>query len=326
MAVTNFFDAVVGTLNLTVGKVVVAKTARSKLSYLRSLSFLKKIADMCIIDDNQACYDQLKEVYKPNMEELSSHPVHLLSQDYNLMPSALIPYCAFGIEMKNLGAKINNFSRPLCTAFSPALLEGELCYELDIDKIGGQVSRGLYGGLVLLLDVTLDRSIGVGKNKDFTVNLPITQSRQYSTQLEIEKRSTSETLTMEPTFYVHTIQPFSFVPNNLDFNQYIMTSIKHMVGSDNFLALPDDKKHCSTTSSERCKQERFLEDLDKICGCIPFGNTLIEDKISNKVKHFFFFCSSAYFLSGVLQSSRSGVLQRADHQLQLPAHMHWAVC
>ena len=130
-AVKNFFSAVVGTLKLTVGKVVVAKTARSKLSYSSSLPFLKNIADMCIIDDNQACYDHLKEVYQPDMEELSSHPVHLLSKDYNLMPSALIPYCAFGIEMKNLGSKINNFSQPICTAFGPVLLDGELCYELD---------------------------------------------------------------------------------------------------------------------------------------------------------------------------------------------------
>ena len=128
------------------------------------------------------------------------------------------------------------------------------------------------------------------------------------------------------TFYFHTIQPFSFVPTNLNFKQYTMTSIKHMVGSDNFLALPNDKKHCSTTTSELCKQERFLEDIHSICGCIPFGNTLIGDKRTIKVRIVFFFFSPASLLSGVLQSRRSGLLPRADNQLQLPAHLHWAVC
>ena len=50
-----------------------------------------------------------------------------------------------------------------------------------------------------------------------------------------------------------------------------MTSLKYMAGTNNFLDLIDEKKQCGVKTYEQCKQDHFLEVLDRTCGCVPFG-------------------------------------------------------
>ena len=40
------------------------------------------------------------------LQKLSNHPVHILDDEGNLSPTALIPFCEFGGNMSAMGIKI----------------------------------------------------------------------------------------------------------------------------------------------------------------------------------------------------------------------------
>ena len=40
---------------------------------------------------------------------MSNHPVHIIDEDEELSPTALIPFCTFGGNMSVMGAKIDQF-------------------------------------------------------------------------------------------------------------------------------------------------------------------------------------------------------------------------
>ena len=87
-----------------------------------------------------------------------NHPVHIIDDDGNLMPSAFIPFCFLGTNMSSLGTKIDKFSQPVCTKFMPVMLEGQLCYQLDLQK-QGHFMKGEENGLTFLLDYNEDKSL-----------------------------------------------------------------------------------------------------------------------------------------------------------------------
>ena len=53
-----------------------------------------------------------------------------------------------------MGEKIEQFELPVCTIFRPNVIEGQLCYQVDIDKVTDQVDVDKISeyGLILLLD------------------------------------------------------------------------------------------------------------------------------------------------------------------------------
>ena len=50
---------------------------------------------------------------------------------------------------------------------------------------------------------------------------------------------------------------------------FILTSVKQMTGTENFLAWPEAKRGCALEKYERCQMKSFLEESMK-CGCSPF--------------------------------------------------------
>ena len=52
---------------------------------------------------------------------------------------------------------------------------------------------------------------------------------------------------------------------------YVMTSLKMMAGTEEFLAMPDNKKNCQREEFEECREKRFMETVKRECGCIPWG-------------------------------------------------------
>ena len=65
---------------------------------------------------------------------VSNHPVHLVDEYGQSSPSALIPFCEFGGHLELLGYKMMDLQLPLCTAFNKRILNGQLCYEVDVNK------------------------------------------------------------------------------------------------------------------------------------------------------------------------------------------------
>ena len=68
------------------------------------------------------------------MAELSSHHVHLKTKLGALVPSAFIPFCAYKTDLLLLGEHIKGLKFPVCNKFTPTVLDGQLCYNLDINS------------------------------------------------------------------------------------------------------------------------------------------------------------------------------------------------
>ena len=83
------------------------------------------------------------------MREVSVHPAHLMDSQDRLLPAALIPFCSYQGEL--LGKEVDGFVA--CDQFQPTVLEGHICYSIDLTKVGvGKSKAGKMNGLELVLD------------------------------------------------------------------------------------------------------------------------------------------------------------------------------
>ena len=102
---------------------------------------------------------------------ISNHPVHIFDANGNISPSAFIPFCEFGEDRSKLGRTHDNFSVPVCNAFTPKIVTDQLCYEIDLQSYRSSVNsylrKQLNSGLILVLDYNVDRV----KYKDVSNNM-----------------------------------------------------------------------------------------------------------------------------------------------------------
>ena len=158
-------------------------------------------------------------------------------------------------------------------------MDGQLCYELDTSKIEKPVKSGPHGGLFLLIDDGMENGIVV-KNANWSAGeMSETVKEKHKLGYDILKSTASENLVK---IHIQTIQPFTFFPSSKT-NKYTMISIKLMTGTDNFLALSNGKKLCSTVSMMECKQRQFMKKLERDCGCLPYGHGVILQSMMKQV-------------------------------------------
>ena len=67
--------------------------------------------------------------------EVSLHAPHLIDSSGSLTPAALIPFCAYQTIVSNLGKTRRDLPFPVCNAFQPTPIEGQLCYFLNLSRI-----------------------------------------------------------------------------------------------------------------------------------------------------------------------------------------------
>ena len=88
------------------------------------------------------------------MEGLINHPVHI--SDINGL-SAFIPFCSLGTQLTSelSGKELNNFQGQFCSLFREKIVDGQLCYEADINQFKkklGPWEKTLHSGLRLIID------------------------------------------------------------------------------------------------------------------------------------------------------------------------------
>ena len=83
------------------------------------------------------------------LQKLITHPIHIIDQDGELSPTALIPFCEFGGNMSVMGVKIDQFDVPVCNSFRPKIVRDQLCYTVDPNKYKHKID--LKGELSLFL-------------------------------------------------------------------------------------------------------------------------------------------------------------------------------
>ena len=118
--------------------------------------FLMFICDFCVL-------------YKDKLvlREVTNHPVHMKNGKGRLSPSSFIPFCSFGQNMSIMGTHIDDFDVPVCNSFESVVHNGQLCYQVDLEKFKDEdtLERQLQFGLVIILDENEDRQFIANKNK-----------------------------------------------------------------------------------------------------------------------------------------------------------------
>ena len=204
--------------------------------------------------------------------ELSLHPVHLTpDKEGNLPPSALVPFCSYQGDSSNLGnqrPELGNLT--MCDKFEPTVLEGQLCYSLDVAKLGRKPTRpGREQGLFLLLD-------------------PKPYHWNYN-----ERARESKTKENSFKLLVHSLAQFTtFGPGS-----YGMTSLKRMTHTKSFEQLPETQKKCIAHNRETCQTQKYLEQVEKECRCVPWdlANEQTRNKVGGNFKVIYFISLSHLF-------------------------------
>ena len=86
-----------------------------------------------------------------NIEGLINHPVHITG---NMISSAFIPFCSFGLSVGIFGEEISDFHVPVCRLFREKIVNGQVCYEADLNQYRDRVNwkEALSSGLSLIID------------------------------------------------------------------------------------------------------------------------------------------------------------------------------
>ena len=199
--------------------------------------------------------------------EVGLHPPNLVNEDGENHPNALIPFCAY--QTKMLGQRVqtlNNRSFIACSQFKPTILEGQLCYSLDV-KTDVKMKSGAGKGNGLLLIIDADST---GQKENAKVARDIDHEITTLNLLE------TNTDTQVPKIYMNTLERYE----TFQTGSFALSSLKKMTGTDTYIA--NKNKDCSVETFEDCQARRYLEEVEKQCRCVPWalatGNTV---KVTN---------------------------------------------
>ena len=180
-----------------------------------------------------------------------SHPPHLKTA----LSSALIPLCAY--RSKWLASNISFPGMPmnvtLCSSFRPTILEGQLCYELTLNRSSGQ---GKGNALVLLLDYNEDRSVQIPTD---------VKRKEYSRK---NVRAAVGPSALAAKVQIETLSPYQGFGQGI----YKMSVVKRMTAKNDFLKLPLKNRNCEVELYQDCRKRHLLSS----CGCLPLEALHIE--------------------------------------------------
>ena len=172
----------------------------------------------------------------PAPSTIASHPAHLQPGS----ASALIPFCGFAGELSRLGARLEDSSLLQCDKFSPVILEGELCYQLNVTShLSKPISFGPAQGLLLILDQNPELSVGVEPEDKMDA-----RSERLDTGTVNRERSAR--------VYIHTLAGHWSLKPGL----HSLTSVKEVTGTPSFMALTQlQRGGCQAEEREGCQTQ-----------------------------------------------------------------------
>ena len=147
----------------------------------------------------------------------------------------------------------------ICDKFEPIILEGQLCYSLDIAKLVKKRSKsGKSDGLFLLLD-----------------------PNPYQRNVTEKNVGGSKTGHQSVKVFIHTLAQYTtFGPGS-----YGMSALKKMTGTKSFKQLPDHQKKCLVHNREECQTRKYLDQVQGECNCTLWAQQTDSGKKQVKSKH-----------------------------------------
>ena len=157
--------------------------------------------------------------------------------------------------MNITGEYIPGLDIPVCNKFKPFLLDGQLCYAIDMKAIlDEKVTRPGRGfGLTLAIDQMVANTEQGFEN--FEASL---QGGRLYTKIDIQEFSSS--------IHLNNLVRYTDSRSGL----YKMSVLKKMTGSKGFLSLADTTKGCQITEQLECERKKYLEEVQIQCGCLPW--------------------------------------------------------
>jgi hypothetical protein len=143
---------------------------------------------------------------------------------------------------------------PACNQFQPTIHSGQVCYSLNVSSVvstaGKKTESGKNKGILIAVDLTNDRIYG---------------GKQGKTNKWLVDPDSSDD---QNTFAIHinTLSRLSDTRPGL----YVMTDIKKMTGTENFLALPEETKDCQLEPEDECMRRKHAKEAEKQCDCVPW--------------------------------------------------------
>ena len=163
-----------------------------------------------------------------------------------------------------MGTRASVHSKPVCLASEPIILHGQICYKLLMDNIEVYPKPGY--SLQLFLDTepaTPDAHFELSGEDDHHGDM-------------IEDRDHID-LGVHADIYIPTLSKLRAQA----VGTFSLSDIKQMTGSEKFLEKKDFAKGCSEVDFEECQSQKFLENVQKDCNCVPWQlSTVLDVKVS----------------------------------------------
>ena len=203
-----------------------------------------------------------------------SHPPHLTTT----WSSAFIPFCAYKTDLNfsENSLELPGITFPLCSAFSPSILEGQLCYELKLNQPSGEGKRNQ---LMFVLDYNEDHSLQISSEKEKDADLHFSKgTMDFDDAIDSVQGVSSKV-------HIVTLSPYTHFGEGV----FMMTVVKRMRATDAFLEMPLAQRNCEVELYEDCRTRRLLGK----CNCVPWE--LPGYQVKPKIRLIFgkYFCSHA---------------------------------
>ena len=105
------------------------------------------------------------------IQRVTNHPIHIVTADGTLNPTALVPFCSVNNNYSAMGIKLDQIEIPVCNSFQKKIVRDQLCYSVDLHQI---MTKNKFREKVFFsffIDFNEDRSIMTNKKENSTDNV-----------------------------------------------------------------------------------------------------------------------------------------------------------
>ena len=110
-------------------------------------------------------------------------------------PSAFIPFCEFNGDMLAVGEYIDSFPFPVCNAFRPSVLHGQLCYQFDPSTVLTNLTTD-QPFLMFIMDYNEDREYNTHVDEE---------DEQNENPQKLDEMDKNDANNNEALIYIHTL-------------------------------------------------------------------------------------------------------------------------
>ena len=218
-----------------------------------------------------------------------NHPVHIITKENKLSPSAFIPFCDFGGNMSAVGKMIDNFTDPVCNSFETKILNDQLCYEVDLNKfsINDNIKSELEIGFNFALDYNEGRQVNFdpqnirqNRERSFAKNVLQYDQRNQNAHIYFDTIGISNiiTLTIKIKKKITMINDFVEPVQLTGDGEYNLNNLKVITVTDSFLGLDENNRGCQDKKAFNCSTQKHIDTFLDKCGCLPL-NMKLSDKV-----------------------------------------------